>query len=150
MEQQRFDDYLQNRYRDQIDWYDKKSMSNQNTYKNIQKVLIILSASTPVLIAITFYYFTKWYVALFPIVISVIVAILTSVVKTFKYQENWMNYRTICETLKKEYYLYQAEIGDYGDTVDKEALFVERVESLISRENSLWIETCKEERKDLA
>jgi len=78
---------------------------------------------------------------------SVLVAILTSVLKSFKYQENWINYRNTCETLKKEYYYYEAEIHQYGESEDKEALFIERVESLISRENTLWINICKEDKR---
>jgi len=79
-------------------------------------------------------------------VTSVIVAILASTLKTFNYQEHWMNYRTTCETLKKEYHFFEANVGDYADTNDKQALFVERVEALISRENTFWVESCKENK----
>jgi len=75
------------------------------------------------------------------------VAILASVLKIFKYQENWINYRTTCETLKKELYFYDAGLNDYSSSKDKEAHFVERVESLISRENTLWLSIHKEEKK---
>lgn len=66
-------------------------------------------------------------------------AIGTAALKTFKFQENWINYRTVSETLKKEKYFYDAGIGGYDETENAEALFVERVESMISRENSLWV-----------
>lgn len=149
MDQDQFEKYLKNRYEEQIDWYDKKSLFNQKIYKYLQGTLIILTALTPVLIAFSFHYSKCVYLSFIPIIVSVVVAILTAALKTFKYQENWINYRTICETLKKEIHLYQAKIGDYREGADKEALFVERVESLISRENTLWIETCKEEHKEL-
>lgn len=59
-----------------------------------------------------------------------------------------MNYRTISETLKKEKRFYDAGIYEYGETADKEKLFIERVENLISRENSLWIVTFEKKDKE--
>ena len=49
---------------------------------------------------------------------------------------------------RKEIHFYNANIDAYEDIKDKEALFVERVESLISRENTLWISTHKENKKE--
>ena len=66
------------------------------------------------------------------------IAILASTVKTFKFQDNWINYRTTHEILKGEIYLYKGNIDDYAKTNDKEALFIKRVENMISRENVLW------------
>jgi len=144
MDKEKFQKYLKERYCDQIDWYDRKSLQNQKWYKRLQWSLIILAAMTPALIAIGVCFsgipFLKWV----PVITSVLVAILTSTLKIFKFQENWINYRTTCETLKKEIHYYDAGIGDYADTGDKEALFVERVENLISRENTLWISVRKE------
>ena len=79
---------------------------------------------------------------------SVLVAILATSLKTFKFEENWINYRTTCETLKKEVHFYYARIGEYEDSEDKEALFVKRVEALISRENTLWLTTVEEKQKE--
>jgi hypothetical protein len=144
METEDFQKYLKERYEPQINWYDKKSMWNQKLYRNFQLAVIILAAITPVLVAIDAEVI-RW-----PTVfIAALVAIGTSVLKTFKYQENWINYRTTCETLRKEIHFYRACLGDYRDSEEREALFVERVESLISRENTMWLTTqrSKEEKK---
>jgi hypothetical protein len=79
--------------------------------------------------------------------LGVILAIGTAGLKSFKFQENWLNYRTICETLKKERYYYDAGLSGYKEAADREALFIERVESLISRENSLWL-TVQQQNKE--
>jgi len=136
METEDFQKYLKERYEDQINWYDKKSIWNQKLYRYFQWSVIILAAITPVLVAIHCE-LTRW-LAVF---IAALVAIGTSILKTFKYQENWINYRTTCETLRKEIHFYRAGSGDYRDSEDREALFVERVESLISRENTMWLTT---------
>ena len=144
METEDFQKYLKERYEPQIDWYDKKSIWNQKVYRHIQLSVIILAAITPVLVAINAEV-VRW-PAVF---IAALVAIGTSILKTFKYQENWINYRTTCETLRKEIHFYRAGLGDYRNSDDREALFVERVESLISRENTMWLTTQrpKEEKK---
>jgi hypothetical protein len=129
-----FQEYLKDRYEDQIDWYDKKSIWNQKMYRRFQWAVVVLSAITPALVAIEL---TRW-VAVF---VSALVAIGTTALKTFKYQENWINYRTTCETLRKEIHFYTARVGDYKDVEDRENLFVERAESLISRENTMWLRT---------
>jgi len=146
-----FQKYLKERYEDQINWYDKKSIWNQKMYRCFQWAIIILSAITPVLVAIVpVVKATHWPA----VVIAALVAIGTTSLKTFKYQENWINYRTTCETLRKEIHFYNAGIGNYKDTKgDSEALFVERVEALISRENTMWLtshepEKGKEESKN--
>lgn len=134
-----FKKYLKERYQNQIDWYDKKAVWNHKVYQVLQWSAIILSVATPILIII-YDGWTRWVAA----GIAFLVAIVTSSLKTFKYQENWINYRTTVETLKKEKYYYDANIEGYEKVEDvnyKRALFVERVESLISRENTLWVIT---------
>jgi len=136
MDKEKFDDYLKSRYLKETDWYDKKAIWNHRAYEILQWATIILSASTAVLVVIG-NGSLKW----IAVGIAVLVAISTSALKTFKYQENWIGYRTTCETLRKEFHYYEAGIHGYENVVDKEALFIDRVESLISRENTLWVTT---------
>ncbi|MEW6608769.1 MAG: DUF4231 domain-containing protein [bacterium] len=140
----KFQEYLKERYENQIAWYDQKAIWNQKRYKIFQWSVIVLSAITPILVVIAVGGEWQRWTA---VVVSALVAIGTTALKTFKYQENWINYRTTCETLRKEIYYYQAGIQGYEDSEDREALFIERVESLISRENTLWIISQKQEEK---
>lgn len=141
MEKNEFRKYLKERYDSQVDWYDGRANLNKRLYIFCQWCLIFFSAITPVAIAIN-------QDKVVPIIISSVVAILTTGMKTFKFQENWINYRTTCETLRKEIYYYEASIYDYAVLKDKEAYFVDRVESLISRENTLWLNIHREEHKE--
>ena len=134
MDKEKFENYIKERYKDQINWYSNRSSRNKILYNWFQWSAIILSASIPVLV-VSIGEINKWITA----VLSIILAIATAGLKTFKFQEYWINYRTIAETLKKEKYYYCAELSEYATVEDKEQLFVERVERLISRENTLWI-----------
>ena len=141
MDREDFKKYLEDRYEDQIRWYGKTSRRNKRYYSWFQWSAIALSASIPVLV-VTLDGNDKWITA----ALSVVLAIATTGLKTFKFQENWLNYRTIAETLKKEKFYLCADLFEYATVENKERLFVERVERIISTENTLWIS--KHTRKD--
>lgn len=147
MDKPDFDQYLKERYYDQVDWYDRKSLWNQKWYTRLQWSMIILAAITPALVAIDASAFNSAFFKWIAVLTSFSVAVLAAALKTFKFQENWINYRTTCETLRKEIHLYRAGVGDYSNTKDRETFFVERVESLISRENTLWLTTFKADKE---
>lgn len=138
-----FEKYLTERYQDQIEWYSDKATHFKRLYQLFQWSVVILSAIVPVLILII-----PEEKQLITVGISVLLTIGTSGLKTFKFQENWINYRTISETLKKEKYFFDAELDDYSNCENIMSTFVERVESLISRENSMWIITHIKKEKD--
>jgi len=151
MKNEDFKKYLSERYQPQISWYDNKSIYNQKMYKWLQFFLIVFSSLTPILIIIEKLDDFKEYESLFwlPVTTAVLVAFITSLLKVYRYQENWINYRTTCETLKEEFYYYESANGEYADMDDSEKLFIERVESLISRENTLWLTAHKlNEKRD--
>jgi len=137
MDQETFRKYLVDRYEDQINWYGAKAGRNKRIYQWFQWGVIVLASILPVLIALPEEYQFEYH-RLVTILVSVMLAIGTAAVKTFKFQENWTNYRTTSEALRKEKYFYDAVVGSYGSANDREALFVERVESIISGENTVW------------
>lgn len=132
-----FATYLEKRYQDQLDYYEKASGKNQKKYKFFQWSLIILSTLTTILAALPkMEGFKLEYVIVFT---SAVVTILTSALKTFQYQELWVTYRSTIEQLKPEIYYYTFNVGDYGQSgVDKETLFVTRVEGILGKEHEAW------------
>ena len=145
MDKSYFEKYIKERYQTEVDWYDTKSTHNKKIYEILQVTIIISTILTPVLIVLELT--VKHELAYVSLIFAVIVAISASFLRTFKYHDNWINYRSICETLRKEIHLYTAQVDEYSNTKDPEALFIKRVESLISRENTLWVSTYQEEKK---
>jgi hypothetical protein len=129
------EEYLKNRLDDQIDWYDRKSMQNQKWFKRFQVVSIIAAASIPFLSG----YITETNIAMkLPVgVLGVVVAAITAILGFYKFQENWLAYRTTCESLRHEKYLFLTKSEPY-DSEDAFKLLVARVEGLISKENTNW------------
>lgn len=140
MNKKDFNEYVEGRYQSQIGWYSTRASSHKRLYVAFQWGLIIASSLTPILILV------EATDKIVPALVAVAVAIMASSLKTFKFQETWLAYRTISESLKKEKHFYDAELYEYQEVDDKEALFVERVEALISRENTKWIEIHKSEK----
>jgi hypothetical protein len=107
--------------------------------------LIILSAITPVLAALDgkelFEYHKliyKFDLNIVVVMTSAVVAILTSGLKTFQYQELWVSYRVTQELLKPEIYYYQFNVNGYESVDNKEALFVQRIETILDTEHKSW------------
>jgi gamma-glutamylcysteine synthetase len=145
MDKETFNEYVTNRYQKQMDYYSKASAKNQKNYKKFQWILIILSALTPVFAALdgrTFTFRGEIYhleIQMVVVIVSAIVAILTTGLKTFQYQEHWVVYRTTYEQLKPEIHYYSFNIGPYAAKgVDKEGMFVSRVETLLNKEHVQW------------
>ncbi len=132
MDSETFKEYLEKRYYDQLKYYEESSGMNQKRYKYFQWVLIVLSALTPVLAAF------DWE-RIVVVIVSAIVAILTTGLKTFQYQELWTNYRATCEQLKPEIHYYNFSVGPYSVSgIDKESLFITRVEAILDKERQGW------------
>jgi hypothetical protein len=132
------EEYIQKRLQDQIEWYDSKSLSNQRVFKRLRLFEIVAAALIPLLsgAAISFpklQLFSMVIVGLLGIAVTIIAGILS----LGQHQEHWIEYRTTCESLKKEKFLFQTGVEPYiGE--DAFHLLVQRVETLVSKENTNW------------
>lgn len=129
-----FEEYLDGRYNKQMHWYAEKARFNRKVYHGLQTLIVTFSVVIPTLVIIGEGWL-RWFV----VIPSGIVAIGTTLLQTFNFHENWINYRTTRETLRKEIHYSKAKLFGYNKAEDPKALFVERVEAVISRENTCWI-----------
>lgn len=140
MENEAFARYVKDRYEGQMNYYKVANRANQKKYKQFQWILIVLSAITPVLAALDLDFGGKWeFLKYGVVVISALVAILTTGLKTFQYQELWVTYRATYEQLKPEIHYYNFGVGPYGEEgINKESLFINRVETILDKEHQGW------------
>jgi hypothetical protein len=75
-----------------------------------------------------------------------VIAIAAATGSLFKYHENWIQYRATSEALKHEKFLFLGRSSPY-DGNDALPVLVQRVEQLISKENSNWTVAVKSESK---
>jgi hypothetical protein len=120
------------RLEDQIDWYDRKSNLNQQFFHWLKIIEIVIAAFIPFLSGISA-----------PAILTgsagVLIVVLEGLQHLFQFQHNWITYRSTCENLKHEKYLWLAKSGPYADNKNPDALLADRIESLISQEHAKWI-----------
>lgn len=127
--------YLKERLEDQIAWYDRKSNGNQKWFKYLRFAEILMAAFIPFLSGLITT--ERSYLSVIIGVLAVGIAVIASVLALSKFQENWLEYRTTCESLKKEKYLFITKTEPYKGREAFETL-VQRVETLVSKENTNW------------
>ncbi|QOH64625.1 DUF4231 domain-containing protein [Paenibacillus polymyxa] len=137
-------EYLAERLDDQINWYDKKSIECQKYYKRWKRAEIVAAALIPVLTS--FSSGLRW-IAIVIGALGACIALFESILSLHKYHENWIEYRGICETLRQEKYMYFTRTGIYKIADGAFNLLVERVESVISKENVNWANLHANEQK---
>ncbi|MBS6685222.1 DUF4231 domain-containing protein [Thomasclavelia spiroformis] len=141
-------DYISCRVEDQIKWYDEKSCwyKKCHNFITIFSILISTSGST---ITILGYVFTdlKTAFSIFGAISGFSVAFMLSLDKLKDFHEHFLTYRTTCEKLKQEKYLFLTKSSEYYNNNQAFHLFVERCESIMATENQTWAQL-NEKKKD--
>jgi hypothetical protein len=135
-------DPIMERLEDQIGWYDRKSMTNQRYFKRIKMVEIAAAAMIPFLSAFSLPRI-MWVTG----GLGVLITVLEGMLHLNQYQQNWIAYRSTCESLKHEKYVYLGKASPYASAVDPHALLAERIESLVSQEHAKWASVQQPEPK---
>ena len=120
------------RLENQISWYDKRSNSSQICFKILKIIEIVLAALIPFASGLKWPAFS---IGLF----GVSIVIIEGLQSIFQFHCNWISYRSTCENLKHEKYLFLAAAGPYKEATDANVLLAERVETLVSHEHAKWI-----------
>lgn len=128
-------EYLLQRLDDQINWYDRKSMWNQQMYKVLKWLELVLSASIPIMVPFASRYTI---VGIIVAACGALITAITGIHGLYNFHENWIQYRMTSETLKHEKFLYLTRSGAYYEVENPFKLLVERTETIISHENINW------------
>lgn len=140
MDDASFDEYRKQRYEDQVNWFDEKAKRNQALSRFWQSAQIATSALTPIILVSHFLEHSPVLAAL-AVASAAANLVITGVMKTFQFDEHWHRYRNVCEDMRAEIHLYCASAHEYRDAQDRRAMFVQRVEEMISRERQDWHKT---------
>jgi len=132
--------YLKERVEGQINWYGTKSTSNKRWYLFFQIIVILSSSSIPVINLFSDNYTAKIMVS----VLGASIAVITGIISLVRHKDLWVEYRTVEESLKHEKYLFLTKTNPY-DHEEPFKILVNRVESLISQENTEWRQLVSEQ-----
>jgi len=128
--------YIERRLDDQIDWFNQKSAYNQKLYKRLKKTETACTIVLPVIGIIPFADYGWNKIGL--VVLGAIATYIRCWSNIETYYELWTKYRTACELLKKEKFLYQTHTGIYREEDARDSVLVEQVERILAAENSQW------------
>jgi hypothetical protein len=132
--------YIKYRLSHQQDWFEKKSAWNQKWYKRLRIVEVVLAAGIP---------FASSQMEKFPTAVPIIVSLMafliaaiSAILALFHFQDNWLQYRTTGEQLKREKFLFLTKSEPY-DGEDPFHVLVKNVEEILGEENKSWGEKIK-------
>lgn len=138
MDSETFEQYKRKRYETELNWYDDKSIANRMWDRVTAGLIIVFAAAAPIIIL--FPSSPELWTRIIGAAITALIAVISGLRSIFKFHELYVNYRTVAETMKKEIHYYEANLEPYSSAADREGFFVQRIESLVSRENTLWQE----------
>ena len=140
------DQYVNDRLDEQANWYDGKSATNKKWFISLRVVEIVAAALVP---------FLSGYVRpeapqflIFIGGLGVLIAVCAAAISLFQFQENWIKYRTTAESLKKEKFLFLTRVEPYDNDETAYSTLVQRVETLISQENTNWAQYMTKPEED--
>jgi hypothetical protein len=119
---------------DQIGWYDRKSQRAQRWFKILKIVQLVTAGAIP-LIAVFGVAGPEKLTA----ILGLVILVVEGLQQLNQYQANWISYRSTCEALRHEKYLFLANAGPYAKIERPLELLAERTEGLISQEHAKWV-----------
>lgn len=133
------EEYLKNRVDNQIEWFNKKSGAYKRYYNILRMLELVIAGLIPFLTG-----YVDLYILIKPTIglMGVLVGLIAGILSLFKFQENWIQYRSACESLQSEKYLFQTNAAPY-DTDQAFHIFVQKVESMLTGENRAWSQYTK-------
>lgn len=134
MEQEAFQQFLKEKYQPELHQAKRRALYHQRFAQRSEWGLILFSAITTILLAISPFLHG------FPImpltaICSTIVTVIATITKSLRTQEKRSFYQKLSDDMENEYYLYQAREGIYQKFADKEAQFVKRIITLLKEAN---------------
>jgi hypothetical protein len=131
---------LWERLQGQIDWYDRKAAANQRAYKASKIAIIICAVFIPIVAEYS------------PLAVGIaagFILLLEGLQHLNKWQENWILYRSTCESLRNEQHLFNEKAGAYADLKPDIAhrVLAERAGALALAEHSSWVKTCADKNE---
>lgn len=130
------EDYLKTRINDQISWYERKSSYNKNAYNRMTVCSILFGSAIPILTVFegeVMAQYMRFVIAL----LGGGVAVISALVSLYKYEENWVKYRTAAQLLNREKNLFLTQTTPYTSE-QSFSLFVQNCEAIMAAENSEW------------
>ncbi|QEM10421.1 DUF4231 domain-containing protein [Mucilaginibacter rubeus] len=127
-------EYLELRLDPQQKYFSRKSGKNKRYFYSLKTTTIIIALTIPVMSG---YLKENDSIKYIISILSLMLALLAGLETIFQFNEKWIRDRNTSEALKQEKFLFLSKAGPYSTTATVKEL-AERVETILSKENSSW------------
>ncbi|MEO7317918.1 MAG: DUF4231 domain-containing protein [Chthoniobacteraceae bacterium] len=125
-------DYPERRLESQRRWHSGKATWNKRRFYTTEVVTMLAGATIPIV--------NVWgvqdsaEVRVASTILGAMVVLSAGIARLFKFQENWLQFRAVAESLEREREFHAQQVADYAldDEAKRHALLVERVEALLA------------------
>jgi predicted membrane protein len=133
MDETAIKNYLASDYAKAVKFYDDRANSSKRWYRVLSIYVIAVSAGLTVLVSFAP---DALFWKILSAAVSATIVVATGLLAHLRCHENWLSYRGSWDALERERRFYQTGTGAYNSAADKGALFVERVESILTKEGA--------------
>ncbi len=133
--------FVDNRIKPLIEEFKAKARKNKNHYYTWQVVAIVSAAFVPV---ISIFDKVNWIVA----ALGAISAIVAGMLSLFKFQENWIRYRSTYQELESHLSQFMVSTGIYTDKKQAFHLLAENCDKILKAEIGQWAESRRKEKDE--
>jgi hypothetical protein len=132
-------EYLQRRLEQQRQWHSEKAAWNKRWFYSTEIATLFAGASIPVVNLL--FANQSFRAGVLSAILGAIVVLAAALGKLFKFHENWLQYRTVVETLGREKELYLNAAAEYAevDEARRNQLLVERIENILTTTTSQFV-----------
>ena len=124
-------EYIDGRFAKALVYYDKRAGMYKQWYRRLSVYVIAASAALTAFVALVPPE-VGWRIA--STVLSASIVVATGLIAHYKCHENWLSYRASWDALTREQEFHNARIHEYDSAGDPNALFVQRVEAILTKE----------------
>jgi Protein of unknown function (DUF4231) len=127
--------YIRERFRPQLDYFEKKAALNQGRFLLMRRMMLIASWLTPIAIFIQFTVPPRsrdlW--SIVPMILSTVAVGSYQWEEQHNYGSQWSKFRLVAENLKHQLVYFENHTGPFRELaqVDAERTFVEVIEKII-------------------
>ncbi len=141
MTDEEFVQYRDTRYKEALEYYDDRAKRCQRGYHFLSVYVLGISVAISPILTLDVFDVTIFGLSgrVLAAILSPTVALTAGILAHFKLHENWLSYRSMWDALKHEEHFRNSRTFEYGKVEDRNKLFVERTEMLISSEGQEWL-----------
>ena len=127
------DEYIQTRLLVQLEYYERQSASNKRKFLGCSVVAIASSTAVPIIVIVTG---ERVVIAM----AGALSAFAIAIQALYQWRENWLEFRSTAEALRREQMLYETRTGPYAHLSESgiAGVLTTRVEDILATEHRTW------------